>query len=148
MRSMKIVEDPGFHRLMKTGRPQYKIPSRRTVARDVHVVFQRVKEHISKILQVNISIVIQNNFYLTILKNYDGRLSFATDAWTSPNQRAFVAVTVHFEHKGEPISMLLDIVEVVKSHTGENLAAAFAKIMEDFGISEKVFISYTIFIYT
>ena len=64
MRSMKIVEDPGFHRLMKTGRPHYKIPSRRTVARDVHVVFKRVKERISKILQVNILIVIQINFIL------------------------------------------------------------------------------------
>ena len=34
--------------------------------------------------------------------------------------------------------MLLDIVEVAKSHTGENLAAAFAKIMDDYEISEKV----------
>lgn len=144
MRSMKVVEDPGFHRLMKTGRPHYKIPSRRTVARDVHVVFKRVKERISKLLQVNILIVVQTEFYLTILKEYDGRLSFATDAWTSPNQRAFVAITVHFEHKGEPISMLLDIVEVAKSHTGENLAAAFAHIMEDYGISDKVFISFSI----
>ena len=37
--------------------------------------------------------------------------------------------------------MLLDIVEVAKSHTGVNLAAAFAKILEDYGISEKVIIS-------
>jgi len=58
MRSMKIVEDPGFHRLMKTGRPQYRIPSRKTVARDVHVVFQRVKERITKMLQVNILIIV------------------------------------------------------------------------------------------
>ena len=60
MRSMKIVDDPGFHRLMKTGRPQYKIPSGRTVARDVHVVFKkvnvvfkRVKEQITKMLKVS-----------------------------------------------------------------------------------------------
>jgi hypothetical protein len=78
---------------------------------------------------------------LTFEKKYDGRLNFATDAWTSPNQRAFVAVTVHLEHQGEPISMLLDIVEVAKSHTGENLASAFAKILEDYGISDKVLIS-------
>jgi hypothetical protein len=51
-----------------------------------------------------------------------------------------VALTVHFEHEGEPISLLLDIVEVAKSHTGVNLAAAFAKILEDYGISDKVFI--------
>jgi hypothetical protein len=74
-------------------------------------------------------------------------LSFATDAWTSPNHRAYVAVTVHFEHKGEAVSMLLDIVEVARSHTGENLAAAFAKIMEDYEISEKVHINSNIYIY-
>ena len=77
--------------------------------------------------------------YLTFGKKYDGRLNFATDAWTSPNQQAYVVITVHFEHQGEPMSLLLDIVEVAKSHTGANLAAAFAKILKDYGISDKVF---------
>jgi hypothetical protein len=65
-------------------------------------------------------------------------LNFATDAWTSPNHKAFVAFTVHFEHEGTPISMLLDLVEVAKSHSGVNLAEAFAKVLEDFGIQDKV----------
>ena len=34
--------------------------------------------------------------------------------------------------------MLLDIVEVAKSHTRVNLALAFAKILDDYGISDKV----------
>jgi hypothetical protein len=34
--------------------------------------------------------------------------------------------------------MLLDIVEVACSHSGLNLATAFAKILEDFGIDNKV----------
>ena len=67
-----------------------------------------------------------------------GALSFATDAWTSPNYKAYVAVTIHFENKGAPVSMLLDIVELACSHSGINLAIAFAKILEDFGISDKV----------
>ena len=65
-------------------------------------------------------------------------MSFATDAWTSPNHKAYVAVTVHFEKDGVAVSMLLDIVEVARSHSGLNLAAAFAKILDDFGISDKV----------
>jgi hypothetical protein len=65
-------------------------------------------------------------------------LNFATDAWTSPNHKAFVAFTIHFEHEGEPVSMLLDIVEVAMSHTGVNLANTFAKVLEDFGIEDKV----------
>jgi hypothetical protein len=51
---------------------------------------------------------------------------------------AFVAVTVHLEEKGVPISMLLDIVEVAHSHSGLNLAAAFANILDEFSISDKV----------
>lgn len=52
-----------------------------------------------------------------------------------------MAVTVHFEVNGSPISMLLDIVEVAHSHSGINLAAAFAKILDDFAISDKVSLS-------
>ena len=46
-----MIDDPGFHRLMKTGWPHYRIPSSRTVARDV--VFRRVKKRIAKMLQVS-----------------------------------------------------------------------------------------------
>ena len=52
--------------------------------------------------------------------------------------------TVHLEHQEKPVAMLLDIVEVTKLHTGENLAAAFAKIMDDFKI-DKVITAVTIF---
>ena len=65
-------------------------------------------------------------------------MSFATDAWMSPNHKAYVAVTVHFEKDGIPISMLLDIVEVAHSNSGLNLAAAFSKILDNFGIGYKV----------
>jgi hypothetical protein len=68
-------------------------------------------------------------------------LHFGTDVWTSPNHKAYVAVTVHFEVDGVAVSMLLDVVEVAKSHTGANLAAAFVEILEDFGIAEKVRVS-------
>ncbi|KAF8805659.1 hypothetical protein BYT27DRAFT_7026528, partial [Phlegmacium glaucopus] len=97
-----------FQSLMKTGRPGYHIPSLEMVLRDVKTVFVNVCKHIAKMLQ-----------------EYEGALSFAMDAWTSPNHKVYVAVTVHFEKDGVPISMLLDIVEVACSHSGLNLAAAF-----------------------
>ena len=65
-------------------------------------------------------------------------LSFGTDAWTSPNSKVYIAVTVHLEQNGVPLSLLLDIVEVAESHSGKNLAAAFTKILNEFGITEKV----------
>ena len=60
------------------------------------------------------------------------------DAWTSLNHKAYVAVTVHFKNEGIPVSMLLDIVELACLHSGINLVATFVKILEYFGISDKV----------
>jgi hypothetical protein len=56
----------------------------------------------------------------------------------SPNHKAYVTVTVHLEQNGQPACFLLNLVEVAKSHLGINLAAAFVKILEDFGIENKV----------
>lgn len=71
-------------------------------------------------------------------QRFSGKLSFATDAWTSPNHKAYVALTVHLERDGKPLSMLLDVVEVPKSHSGVNLARAFADVLQMFRIKEKV----------
>jgi hypothetical protein len=71
-------------------------------------------------------------------RNILGRLHFATDAWTSPNHRAFVAWTVHFEYEGVMMSFLLDIVEVPESHSGATLRNVFQSMLECFGLENKV----------
>jgi hypothetical protein len=52
-RPFKIVTDRGFRNLMKTGRPDYHIPSEHTVSRDVRNVFVSVRKQIAKMLQVS-----------------------------------------------------------------------------------------------
>ena len=52
-RPFSIVDDRGFQSLMKTGRPEYYIPSRWTVSRDVKLVFARTRQHIAKMLKVS-----------------------------------------------------------------------------------------------
>jgi hypothetical protein len=47
-------------------------------------------------------------------QEYDGKINFTTDTWTSTNHRAFVAVSVYLKHNGVPLSLPLDIVEVAK----------------------------------
>ena len=138
MRPFSIVEDEGFKTLMKTGRPNHYIPKRRTVARDVRYVFKKTKKRIAKILRVSV-ILPKNDIDLTqTYQEHQGALSFATDAWTSPNHTPYVAITVHMEEKGVPVSLLLDIVRVACSHSGINLAKAFAQVLEEFGIADKV----------
>jgi hypothetical protein len=47
-------------------------------------------------------------------KEYEGSLSFATNARTSPNHKAFVAVSVHFVPKGQLMCIILDVVKVAE----------------------------------
>ena len=49
-----------------------------------------------------------------------------------------MAFMVHFENKGVLVLMLLDLIELTKSHSGINLAAVFSKVLKGFGISDKV----------
>ena len=50
-----IVEDRGFKSLMKTGRPEYYLPSRLTVSCDVRLIFAHTHNHIAKMLKVSAS---------------------------------------------------------------------------------------------
>lgn len=52
-RPFKIVKDPGFRSLMKTGRPDCYIPSPETISRDVKKVFVAVRQRIAHMLQVS-----------------------------------------------------------------------------------------------
>ena len=74
----------------------------------------------------------------TYLQEYEGDLSFTSDEWTSTNHRSFMALCDHLEHKGAPLSFLLDLVEVAHSHTGIHLAQAFAGVLNEFRIDGKV----------
>ncbi|KAF5331299.1 hypothetical protein D9758_018118 [Tetrapyrgos nigripes] len=145
-RPFAIVKDRGFQCLMKMGRPGYYLPHPTTMARDIKTVFAKTRLCIALMLKL-----------MKTIKEYDGDLNFATDAWTSPNHRAYVAVSVHLEKEGVPISFLLDFVEVAKvskrdilkvklyahrdvlqSHSSETLAEVFAQILTEFGIEDKL----------
>ena len=51
-RPFQVVNDRGFQMLMKTGRPDFHIPSAETVSHDVKNVFVHVRQRIAKMLQV------------------------------------------------------------------------------------------------
>jgi hypothetical protein len=79
-----------------------------------------------------------NHKYKQTCQEHDGALNFTTDVWMSPNHKAYVAITVHFQKNGVLVAILLDLIEVAESHSGLNLAAVFAKILEEFMIAHKV----------
>ena len=72
---------------------------------------------------------------MSTYQELDRDINLLTDAWTSLNHKAYIAIAVHFQVKGKMVSMLLDIIEVAMSHSSLNLAIAFANVLEEFGIS-------------
>ncbi|KAF8238067.1 hypothetical protein L208DRAFT_1111606, partial [Tricholoma matsutake] len=70
-------------------------------------------------------------------QEYDSKINFVMDVWTSLNHYAYIALTAHLEVKGELILIMLDVVEVPKSHSGLNLALAFVSILKEFRIEHK-----------
>ncbi|KAG0699301.1 hypothetical protein DFH29DRAFT_809220 [Suillus ampliporus] len=57
----EIVKDRGFQSLMKTGRPEYYLPSPTTISRDVRLIFARTRQRIAK-----------------MLREYEGKINFTT----------------------------------------------------------------------
>ena len=137
-RPFQIVNNHGFRSLMKAGRPEYYIPSPQTLSCDVKNVFIHVCRRIAKSLQVRqVSSYSGLRAYM-VLKEHGSKLSFATDSWSSPNYKSYIAMTVHLECDGKPYSMLLNLVEVAESHTGVNLGITFVNVLRNFGIKKKV----------
>jgi hypothetical protein len=120
-RPVTIIEDVELRELLLAGCPQLTLPSRFTVSRDIHASYECCRECIKNLLQ-----------------DHPGRLHFATDCWTSPNHRAFVAWTVHLAFRGEMLAFLLDIIELPESHTGATLAREFQAMLMQFGITQKI----------
>ncbi|KAJ7163966.1 hypothetical protein C8R43DRAFT_879404, partial [Mycena crocata] len=95
LRPFTIAKDQGYRRLMKSGRPSAYIPSPTTIVRDVKLLFHKTRERLKSAFRYT-------NYLL------------ATEVWTSPNHRAYVAVSGHWEEDGKQINCLLDFVEVAK----------------------------------
>lgn len=56
----------------------------------------------------------------------------------SPNHKAYMAIIIHFDHIGQLMAMLLDLIEVPRSHSGVDLAEAFLNVLQAFGVEDKV----------
>ncbi|KAJ7598262.1 hypothetical protein C8J56DRAFT_708256, partial [Mycena floridula] len=97
--------------LLINGRPGLMVPSESTIARDIKASFECSVEKVSQLLSMSLlsSIIVP---MLKRLQEYPGKISFTSDAWTSPNHRAFVAWTAHFQHQGKLVSFMIDIYEV------------------------------------
>ena len=71
-------------------------------------------------------------------------MSFTTDAWSDPDLVSFLGATAHPTVRGASDNQLilrsglLAFRNIKGSHTGENLARVFYKIIKDAGVEQRV----------
>ena len=90
-----IINGCELQNLLMAGWRNIELPSNITILWDIHALFLKCQDCITKLLQ-----------------DHPGLLYFATDAWTSPNHHSFLMWTVHLEYKWEMLSFLIDVIEV------------------------------------
>jgi hypothetical protein len=116
------VESPFLRKAIRLGGPNAAVPSASTVKRDIMSMFDAEKARVRALLQ-----------------EVPGKLSFAVDAWTSPNMKPFLGITAHWTDEDWCLQeVLLDLVPLTGPHSGENLCTAFVDTCSDFGILTKL----------
>ncbi|XDV34174.1 hypothetical protein PO909_004366 [Leuciscus waleckii] len=116
-----IVDDDGFRELLHVLDPTYVIPTRKALKVMVDHKYKEAKEKAREQLQKVAAI------------------SLTSDMWTSLNMDAYLAVTCHFIDDNDKLcTILLGVEHFPNSHTAENLAAGHIKLMEEWGIKDKV----------
>jgi hypothetical protein len=117
-----VVDHPLFHKMVDVLNPVATVPSDDTVRRDIDRRLEDEKEDARD-----------------MLKDAPGRLSFAVDAWTSPNMYAFLGIVAHWtDVEWQPRNLLMDLPSIEGRHTGENLCDIFKKACDDLGMLPKL----------
>ncbi|CAB5351658.1 unnamed protein product [Rhizophagus irregularis] len=117
-----VVESPEFRYVIQICNAEAQIPTADTIKSDILKLYKSY--HIN----------IQN-----ILQNTPGKISFALDAWTSPNVIGFLGITGHYIDADWNIKdILVDFVNLSGSHSGENMANMFVTCLKEKKILTKI----------
>jgi hypothetical protein len=124
---LSLVESPSFRALIEALNPTVLPISRRTLMRDLTLLFSSGQELLISKLGKHIK--------------GGGRLSLTTDTWSSRNYKSFTGVTGHWiDSDWAPNSQLLDIIELIDPvHSGEYLAEKLSEVTDSLKITKAVF---------
>lgn len=123
--SLRLVECPEFRAFLSYLNPdmdKYLITSHVTAGKWVNRQYDIEKESKKQHLQ-----------------NARSKIHISTDLWTSPGEKAIMAIVAHsFSEDNILECFVLDICEVLGTHKGRNLAPYILDTLEDWGITNKL----------
>jgi hypothetical protein len=120
--AFEVVENANFRSLLMLLKPDINVPSATTIKGEVMKCYGEGANRLG-----------------ALLRHADCKISLTSDCWTSPNTKAFMAITVHFIDDDWVLrSLVSDFIHLGGSHSGEDLCAAFAASCDRFGVLDKI----------
>ena len=114
----RFVEGDGFKEFVQLGVPQFKIPSRYTIARDCFSLYVEEKKKLR-----------------ALLTSQCQRVSLTTDTWTSIQNMSYLCLTAHFiDSQWNMHKRILNFC-VIKSHKGINIGNVIDTCMDEWGLT-------------
>lgn len=126
LQPLSVVENKGFRKLLNHLEPRYTIPTLKTFSK--RVLVEMYEETYKK---VKAELTLANHVAIT------------TDMWTSIASEDYMAVTAHFftdvNNYTKMIHRCLEVTPFTEvSHTADNLRTFLTKVLNDWGIVQKV----------
>jgi len=117
-----VTEEVSFTKLISNLDPRYKIPCHQTVSANIQNEFDLARINIKDVFKAN-----RSKFALTL------------DVWTAYTQQPFLGITIHWvDTEWVMKTLLLDLILLHESHTGEYLGEKVLELVEDLAIKERL----------
>lgn len=118
----KTVEDSGFNQFVKALNPNYELPNRHAISKElIPALYEKC---------------------LVEMKSLTSTVESAcltTDCWTSRNNESFMAITIHFINtEFELKSILLGCHSFNSNHTANNLAQEIEHVLTSWNLYDKI----------
>ncbi|XP_031776790.1 uncharacterized protein LOC116415764 isoform X2 [Nasonia vitripennis] len=119
MLPISIVEFEGFNKLMSLVAPLYKVPSKRTMTRNLEARYEIMK-----------------NAFIQELENIP-YYCLTADNWTDSSTQSYIGVTIHYLNNSKMTGRTIGCFPLYENHTSEYLSKSIEKIFNDFKIKKE-----------
>ncbi|KAH9759845.1 BED-type domain-containing protein [Citrus sinensis] len=118
---LSFVDNKGFRHFCSVAIPQFVMPSRRTVGRDVMDLFLEEKIMLK-----------------SLICNNKQRVSLTTDLWTYVQNMSYMVITTHFIDSDWCLNRRIISFSVIEDHRGKTIGKKIVACLQDWGI-ERLF---------
>ncbi|KAH9650563.1 BED-type domain-containing protein [Citrus sinensis] len=118
---LSFVDNKGFRHFCSVAIPQFVMPSRRIVGRDVMDLFLEEKIMLK-----------------SLICNNKQRVSLTTDLWTSVQNMSYMVITAHFIDSDWCLNRMIISFSVIEDHRGKKIGKKIVACLQDWGI-ERLF---------